>query len=359
MHDAHVDEAASGQEALEKCFSRESPYDLVLLDLLLPDMDGIAVLKHLRRETLETTVVMLTGAGGITSAIAAVQEGADGYMEKEEISMGGDHTAFIYKLEQAMNRRAGVIAQHQLNEMKAQFYAMFTHDLRSPASTIVLATEMLQTESIGPLNKEQQEAVDTIREAAHKLLTLISEYLDYSRISAKYLRIYPKDQDLRPIVDSCIRLARIQAIAKKQDLTFKSDPDPVVAHVDGERIKQVFDNLINNAIKYTPVSGQITILLTRSADHAVFQIHDTGQGIPADEIPNLFTRYHRIHHANAPKVSGFGLGLAIAKEVVEAHGGHIDVQSAGIGQGATFTVRLPLTPEQVSVESNEPEIQRE
>ena len=126
---AQVEEAANGQQAVA-LWDAGHQYDLVILDLLLPDTDGIKLLQRLREHDDESAVVMLTGMGGIKSATAAVQKGADGYIEKQDLSVGGDSTEFFYALEQAMDRRDGIVAQKQLQQVKADFYSMVTHDLR-------------------------------------------------------------------------------------------------------------------------------------------------------------------------------------------------------------------------------------
>src|SRR5688572_11346627 len=154
--DANVDGVGSGEEALAQCAQKE--YDLVLLDLMLPDIGGIEVLERLRKKNDTSTVVMLTGTGGIKSAIAAVHQGADGYLEKQDV-ISGDMTEFFYTLEQALKRRAGLVAQKQLQKIKTDFYAMVTHDLRSPAGDVLTATDMLLNEEFGPLLPEQHQII--------------------------------------------------------------------------------------------------------------------------------------------------------------------------------------------------------
>jgi len=141
-HGAQVLEAENGREAMALCDS-DRKFDLIILDLLLPDVDGIQVLKYIRERDDESTIVMLTGMGGIKSAIAAVQQGADGYIEKRDLSVGGDFTEFFYALQQALQHRAGLVAQKQLHKVRADFYSMVTHDLRNPASAAVLAIKLL------------------------------------------------------------------------------------------------------------------------------------------------------------------------------------------------------------------------
>ena len=146
-----VDGAVTGQEGLAMCAERN--YDLVLLDLFLPDTDGIEVLKNIRTANDTSTVVVITGYGGIKSAIAAVQMGADGYIEKQDItSTARDHIDFLYALDQAMEHRAGLIAQKQLEQIRADFYAMVTHDLRNPTSLILMAADMLRQRKPGTIS---------------------------------------------------------------------------------------------------------------------------------------------------------------------------------------------------------------
>jgi signal transduction histidine kinase len=118
-----------------------------------------------------------------------------------------------------------------------------------------------------------------------------------------------------------------------------------MAWADAERMKQVFDNLLSNAVKYTPEGGQISVRLSEDpqSGQAVFRVRDTGRGIPRDQLPALFTKYHRVPGQATRGIRGTGLGLLIVKEIVEAHGGNVQVESEGIpGKGTTFTIRIPL-----------------
>jgi signal transduction histidine kinase len=341
---AVVEEASSGEEAIALWRSGKE-YDLVILDLLLPDSDGISLLQFLRQTNDKSAVVMLTGMGGIKSAMAAVQQGADGYLEKKDLSVGGDSAEFFYALEQAMDRRDGIVAQKQLQQVKADFYSMVTHDLRNPAGVITLSLSMLLDEGAGPLAPDQHELVRMAQAASNKMLGLINDYLDYAKIDAGYLRLDLAAADLCEVVQSCIHLAEVQTRSRQQTLSVDLPVEPLLARADGERLKQVVDNLLSNAIKYTPEGGQISIKLTRDAerDQAVFRISDTGRGIPKEQLPMLFTKYHRVPGQATRGIKGTGLGLLIVKEIVEAHGGNVQADSEGIpGRGTTFIVRIPL-----------------
>ena len=343
---AEVDEASTGQQALT-LDSRK--YDLILLDLMLPDMDGIQVLASMRAQNDKSTIVMLTGVGGIKSAITAVQQGADGYIEKQDLSVNGDRTEFFYALQQAFERREGIQAQKQLQEVRADFYSMVTHDLRNPTGVILLSLSMLLEEEAGPLSSQQKEFLVMARDSANKLLGLINDYLDFAKINAGYLRLDVREAELRSVVEASARLANLQARSRQQQLVLDLPPAPVYAQVDAERLKQVLDNLISNAIKYTPKGGSITISLSAANDQVTLQVSDTGCGIPPSQQAALFAKYYRVPGQTTRSVNGTGLGLLIVREIVRAHGGTVSVESQGLpGKGSTFTVRIPWRRESTS-----------
>jgi two-component system sensor histidine kinase/response regulator len=339
---AFVDGAATGREGLAMC--ARQPYDLVLLDLLLPDVDGVEVLKTIRATNVTSTVVMVTGYGGIRSAIAAMQLGADGYIEKQDItSTVRDHVEFLYTLEQAMDHRAGVVAQEQLNKVRADFYSMVTHDLRGPSAVILTSVEMLAGEKVETLTPSQRDLIGIIDLAAHQLLALINDYLDFAQIEAGYLRLSLEKVDLCEVVRPSIQFARVQARAKRQTFTVDLPPTPVMAWCDAARLKQVLDNLLSNAVKYTPPKGRITLQVCVEGEQVEFRVSDTGRGIPPNLLASLFTKYHRLPDEAALGIQGTGLGLLIAKEIVGAHGGSIYAESEGVlGKGSTFVFHVPL-----------------
>jgi two-component system, NarL family, sensor histidine kinase BarA len=340
-----VDEAGTGEEALALLRGGRH-YDLLLLDLMLPDLDGLEVLNRIRQVDDRCAIVMITGTGGIKTATIAVKQGADGYIGKQDLTLGNDPADFILALDQALERREGLVAQKELEAFKADFYAMVTHDLRSPTGSILLCTDMLLRSEAGPLAPEQAEIVVIANNAARRLLSLINNYLDYAKINAGYLRLDIGEVELCSLVQNSAQFARIQANAKEQSLTLDLPDTPIPARADGERVKQVIDNLITNSIKYTPVGGQITVQVRRdpALEQAVLRISDTGYGIPVDQVPELFTKYHRVSGQATRSAAGTGLGLLIVKEIVTAHGGGVRAESEGAGKGTTIVVTLPLNP---------------
>lgn len=230
-----VKEAATGEAALSMLKSSED-FDMVLLDLQLPDMDGMEVLERLRKEDQTTTVVVLTGTGDIRSASAAVKAGADGYIEKHHLPKMDRLDDLFYALEQSLDHRAGIVAQAQLEAVKADFYSMVTHDLRNPTGAIILSLDMLMSGALGPLLPKQKEFLSIAQTASEKLLALINDYLDFSQIDSGYLRLDKSDTELRGIVEETVKMAELQAEAKAQTLTVELPVDPLPAHIDGKRL---------------------------------------------------------------------------------------------------------------------------
>lgn len=340
---AHPDEASTGQEALDRLDAGQR-YDLILLDLLLPDMSGLQVLQRIRERDRESAIVILTAFADVKTALEAVRHGADGYLQKQEVAVSSDYSQLFYALEQAWQHRMGLLAQEQLDKVKGEFYSMVAHDLRNPVGQILGITELLL--ELEPLSPAQRELLSLAQTAAHRLLELANDYLDFAQIDSGYLRLDLGPAELGEIVRSSAALAEVQTRARRQTLHLELPAAPIRAWVDARRIGQVVDNLLSNAIKYTPEGGQIWVRLREEGGEAILQVADTGFGIPAEQIPSLFSKYHRVPGEATRGVHGAGLGLLIVKEIVQAHGGRVWAESEGIpGKGTTFTVVLPLLQE--------------
>jgi len=342
-HGASVREAGSGGEALA-LMDGGGGFDLVLLDLNLPDADGIEVLERIRATDDIVPVVMITGAGGIQSATRALSQGADGYIEKQHLTEGDDDS-FLRALQQAVDHRAGLVAQRQLQETKAEFYSMVTHDLRNPAGSVSGVLKLLLSGKAGPLTPKQEQLLNIARSSADKLAALIDDYLDYATIDAGYLRLERREVELRALAEHAANQNGPQAGLKQITIRLDVPRQPVRAHADAERLGQVLDNLLSNAVKYTAEGGWITLSLEVEEGWAVFRIKDTGMGIPPDQLPRLFLPFGRVPGESTRGIRGTGLGLVIVKEIAEAHGGSVVAESEGVaGRGTTFTVRIPLDP---------------
>jgi signal transduction histidine kinase len=335
---AKLEEAKNGTQAVER-IAEISKFDLILLDLEMPDLNGIQVLEQIRRASQDVVVVMLTSSEDIKKAITTIREGADGYFQKQDLPLEGDKSPFFDALEQARNYRAGIIARRQLEQLKIDFYSMITHDIRNPANVVELAIEQLLDEQ-SSFDTTQQKMLVLASEASKKMISLVTDYLDYAKIDAGYLKIETKNTDLCKLVQSSSDQAKVIASERHQTLNLEL-PETLNALVDETKLKQVVDNLISNAVKYTPENGSIEIKLEQKGDFVRFAVKDSGQGISSDHLKMLFEKFSRLP-GESHRSKGTGLGLVIVKAIVEGHGGKVWAESKGVGEGSTFQFEIPI-----------------
>ncbi|MGH7899385.1 MAG: hybrid sensor histidine kinase/response regulator [Candidatus Binatia bacterium] len=223
---------------------------------------------------------------------------------------------------------------------KDEFLAVLSHELRSPLNAVMMWSRLLQNGTLSP--EKIEKAVDAITRSVELQVRLIDDLLDISRIRSGKLVLQQKPVDLGAIVTAALALARL-AVDQKQ-LSLKVHMEPAFMRVRGDpvRLQQVIGNLLSNAIKFTPAGGQIQIELRRSNGEAEIAVRDSGCGIAPEALPLIFDRFHQADGSITRKHGGLGLGLTIARHLVERHHGTLDAESAGENQGATFRVRLPL-----------------
>jgi signal transduction histidine kinase/ActR/RegA family two-component response regulator len=225
------------------------------------------------------------------------------------------------------------------NRIKDDFLAVLSHELRSPLNPILGWTKLLQTRKFDAARTA--EALATIERNAKLQTQLIDDLLDLAKILRGKLSMETSPVDLVIVIESAIDTVRTAAVSKSILL----HPDlPQIGPISGDaaRLQQVVWNLLSNAIKFTPSNGRVDIRLERLGDQAQITVSDTGKGINADFLPHLFESFHQEDASITRNYGGLGLGLAIVRSLVEAHGGSITAESPGEGQGATFTVSLPL-----------------
>jgi signal transduction histidine kinase len=231
----------------------------------------------------------------------------------------------------------------ELDRLKDEFIALVSHELRTPLTSIRGYTELLLDGEAGELTDDQRQFLNVVDRNSHRLLRLVGDLLFLAQVEAGKLVLDVGALDLGAVASESVEAARPQAEAKSITLTLATGPVPLIAG-DRARIAQLLDNLVSNAVKFTPEGGRVDVRVRTAGSQAVLEVRDSGMGIPADEQEFLFERFFRSSKATEQAIQGTGLGLAISRAIVEAHSGRITVASDE-GEGTTFHVVLPLHEE--------------
>lgn len=228
----------------------------------------------------------------------------------------------------------------QVEELKTNFISMMSHDLKTPIARILGMTEVILKEEV-PLTSVQREAVDTIQSSSNDLLKFINAILQYGQIESQGVELHKQSKDINQLLMDVIKKHEFLARVKKIKIVKKLDPLFPIS-VDPELIKQVFSNLIENAIKYSPDESTVTIQSREEGSEIFIDIIDEGMGIPAVDLPNIFMKFFRTHQVKTSTIKGSGLGLYLASYFIELHKGRITVNSES-EKGSHFSVILPFT----------------
>jgi signal transduction histidine kinase len=228
----------------------------------------------------------------------------------------------------------------ELDRMKEDFVASVSHELRTPLTSIRGYLELLREGEAGELSDEQHQFVSIVERNADRLLRLVGDLLFVAQVEAGKIALEPRATDVDDLVRQAVDAARPAATEKA--IEFDVDLDGLgVLLADRARLAQVLDNLISNALKFTPPGGHVTVRTSRHTDVLVIEVSDNGMGISEEDQSQLFQRFFRTASATEQAIQGTGLGLSIVKAIVEAHDGVITVESVA-GEGTVFRVELPL-----------------
>jgi signal transduction histidine kinase len=226
--------------------------------------------------------------------------------------------------------------------IKDEFLATLSHELRTPLTAILGWARMLRGSSFD--QDTAAHALEVIERNAKSQQQLIEDILDVSRVITGKLQLDVRPVDLVPVIEAATDTVRPAAEAKGIRLEAALRPEPHVISGDPVRLQQVVWNLLSNAVKFTPAGGRVTVRLERSDTHVEIAVSDTGGGISPEFLPFVFDHFRQADSTTTRQYGGLGLGLAIVRHLVEMHGGTVSVESGGPGQGATFTIQLPLNP---------------
>jgi PAS domain S-box-containing protein len=231
------------------------------------------------------------------------------------------------------------LAAESANQLKDQFLATLSHELRTPLNAILGYARMLQTNSIAP--EKRGRAIDVIERNAFAQNQLVEDLLDMSRITTGKVRLDPQPVPVVTVLQEAVEGVKPAADSKGVALEVDFDPFAGTVRADTTRLQQVFWNVLTNAVKFTGRGGRVTVSLRRNGPHVDIVIADTGGGISPEFLPFVFEPFRQAEGRFDRTQGGLGLGLAITRQLVELHGGTIEVSSPGVGGGASFTIQLP------------------
>jgi signal transduction histidine kinase len=254
---------------------------------------------------------------------------------------------FVFYVDRWVRQNAelteAVRSAREAEQAKDEFFALVSHELRTPLTAIIGYAELMLDDASEPLRGEQRRFVEIVERNAERLLRLVGDLLFAAQVDSGTARISSGAVDLRRLVHETVEAARPRADERRIELRAELDPiGPCTG--DGDRLSQVLDNLVSNALKFTPEHGRVVVRLSASGDdEARLEVRDTGIGIPESERKRLFERFFRASTATERAIPGVGLGLTIVEAIVTAHGGRVEIQSTE-DSGTTVTVLLPLQP---------------
>jgi two-component system sensor histidine kinase/response regulator len=323
-------------------------YDVFLLDVMLPDGSGLELIQPILQQDPLAICVVLTGFGSIQMAVEAVRQGAYDFIAKpftsDELIISVNHGLEWRRLK-AIEKQAEETARakeelERLDQVKSQLMLKVAHELRAPVAAVQSYINLFLNGYLS--EQEMKPTLTRIQERLQEMLDLTSDLLELARLkqTRDQLTAQASPQSMAALLEEVCDLLREQAHEKQQDFQVEILDRPTVV-ANREHLKQIWMNLISNAIKYTPEGGEILVSLRANNEHVIGVVEDTGIGIAKEDMPLLFQDFFRTDQAKASGEIGTGLGLSIVKQIVDTYDGEIQVTSR-LGEGTRFTFKLPL-----------------
>jgi signal transduction histidine kinase len=334
-----VESVGDGSAALAAARRRRP--DLVLTDVMMPGLDGFALMRALRREPATATVpiVLLSARAGEEARIEGSEAGADDYLVKpfgaqELLARVGAQLAL------ARERARALQAAQAANRAKSEFLAVMSHELRTPLNAIGGYTELIELEVHGPVTEQQRTALARIKQSQEHLLGLINQVLHYTRAEAGSVHYDAVDVPVSEALAAAEALVVPQVRAKGLTYTLSECDPAVCVRADRDKLQQILLNLLSNAVKFTDGGGEIRVTCSARAAMIAITVADTGIGIAAEKISAVFLPFVQVDQRLTRRNEGVGLGLAISRDLARGMGGDLTVEST-FGAGSAFTLVLP------------------
>ncbi len=338
-YDCHT--AVDGIEGLR--LVNEVEPDLVLLDLMMPGIDGLETLRQIRKRHENIVCIVITGYATIESAVDAMKRGAFDFLPKpftpEELRL---------IVNRGLEQRRLLEETRELREEKAKmqqyFITIVAHELRSPLLLVKQYLDLIVGGKMGKVDEVAGEMLSGAHSTLHGLLDIIADWLKLARINAGDITGNLESVKACGLFRKVIDDLAGQAESKGVTLELTPPAGDCILRAHAESLDVVFKNLVSNAIKYNRPDGTVAIRCSQADGQLRVDVADTGIGIPEKELPFIFEDFFRVKSSRTVEIPGTGLGLSIVKKIVEGHGGTVEVESR-LDEGTTFTVFLPLEPE--------------
>lgn len=370
-----VKQAHSGTKALE--LLGQHKFDLIVTDIVMPGASGFEVIKTAQKLNPEAICIAMTGHGSLDSAVDALRMGAYSYLLKpcdeatfrNYVQRGLEKQRLTKELLlrnrelEALNRELDSRVQKatselmslnqrmltemaslkEVDELKTSFLNNVSHDLRNPITSIKGYLSYFLDDPIFEVTDEAKRCLTNIRSAADHMEYLITQILEAAKLTSGTIRLKWEPVPVADLIKDSVNLLQTQAKAGGIALETKADVAALVIRADRGRLLQVLSNLLGNACKFTPSGGKVTLSAEKRDDGVHFCVADTGPGIAPEHQPRIFEKFYQVETSLARTFKGLGLGLRIAKDLVELHHGKIWVKSQP-GKGSQFHFSVPLAP---------------
>jgi signal transduction histidine kinase len=360
-----VDVATNGAEGLQKlrealptsdsADAQPGGFDLVLLDIMMPGMSGMETLSHIPALDPNLVCIVITGYATVELAVRAIKQGAydfitkpfdastlllavDQGIEKRRLSLKAQQVAELEARTRELARQKQDL--ERLDRVKSQFTLTVAHELRAPVAAIQSYLRLILDGYIPPEN--QRQYLERAEKRALAQLELITDLLDLAHLQDPDRPVEKQTVQLADVLAQVLEALSAQAQEKAIDVKSQVDTDLPTLNMNAQHAKQLWTNLISNAVKYTPDGGSVSVSLGKRDGSLVGAVRDTGIGISEKELPFIFTEFFRTQASKAHTQMGTGLGLTIVKRILETYGGEIGVESEA-GQGSCFTFRIPIS----------------
>lgn len=328
--------AETGELALE--ILQSQPIDIVLLDNMLPGLQGIDVLDHISKNNIDVLVMMITSYASIDLAIKATNNGAYNFMPKpftpQELKAAMENMTKHLILKRLTSKMKG-----EDRDIKFQFLSILSHELKSPINAIEGYLKIMQDRQVGDNISDYENMIDRSLERIKGMRSLILDLLDITKIESGIKTRHVVKLDPGEVLKNCIEGVLI--LASQRNISIHHEiQDNVYVNSATDEMSIIFNNLLTNAVKYNKEGGEVQVQLKKECNMVVIHVSDTGIGMSSEEVDKLFTEFVRIKNSKTQNISGSGLGLSIVKKMVDLNHGTIEVKSTP-DKGSRFTICLP------------------